>query len=258
MIYRVGSLFIKFLKATGEIFFLLLDTLYSFFFFPLRWRLFLMQILNIGAKSQMIVLVTGAFTGAVFAAQVQFHFGKLGMSSATGPVVSLAMLRELGPVLCALMVSGRVGSAMAAEISTMKVTEQIDALRSLGVYVTQYLIVPRFLGLVVSMPLLVAITSGVGILCGYIVAVPLLGVEPAYYWENTIRFTSLDDVWMGELKGMFFGGLIVLISCYRGLNCQLSAEGVGIAATQAMVYSSIAILISNFFFSFLMNILFAS
>ncbi len=233
------------------------DVAGSIFRYRFRWGLFLEQIIRIGIRSQAIVLITGAFTGAVFAAQTQFRFGKLGMSSATGPVVSISMLRELGPVLCALMLSGRVGSAMAAELSTMRVTEQIDALRALAVYPIEYLIVPRFLGMLVSMPFLVALTSGMGIFLGWAVSVLLLGVEPAFYWENTVKFTGAKDIWMGEIKALFFAVIIVLISCQRGIHCRLSAEGVGIAATEAMVFSSITVLISNFFFSFLMNFVFS-
>ncbi|VVM05217.1 MlaE family ABC transporter permease [Methylacidimicrobium tartarophylax] len=246
------------LEAAGAIYFLFADVVYSIFRYRLRWELFLDQIIRIGMRSQGVVLITGAFTGAVFAAQTQFRFGKFGMSSATGPVVAISMLRELGPVLCALMISGRVGSAMAAELSTMRVTEQIDALRALAVDPTQYLIVPRFLGLLVSMPFLVALTSGTGILLGYLVSTLLLGVDPTFYWDNTVKFTGAKDIWMGEIKALFFAAIIVLISCHRGLRCRLSAEGVGIAATEAMVFSSITVLISNFFFSFLMNLILAS
>ncbi|WP_142525641.1 MlaE family ABC transporter permease [Methylacidimicrobium cyclopophantes] len=255
---HLGNGLVGVVEAAGAICFLFADVVYSIFRYRFRWELFLEQIVRIGMRSQGIVLITGAFTGAVFAAQTQFRFGKLGLSSATGPVVSIAMLRELGPVLCALMISGRVGSAMAAELSTMRVTEQIDALRALAVYPTQYLIVPRFLGMLVSMPFLVALTSGTGILLGYVVSVLLLGVDPAFYWDNTIKFTGARDIWMGEIKALFFAVIIVLISCHRGLRCQLSAEGVGIAATEAMVFSAITVLISNFFFSFLMNLILSS
>ncbi|CAF0693015.1 MlaE family ABC transporter permease [Candidatus Methylacidithermus pantelleriae] len=254
---RLGARFLSLLRSGGQIGFLFLDVLRCIVRYGVRWRILGHQLLVIGARSQPIVLITGAFTGAVFAAQTQFHFSKLGISSGTGPVVSLAMLRELGPVLCALMVSGRVGSAMAAEISTMKITEQIDALRALAVYPTDYLVVPRFLGMLISMPILVALTSGVGILCGYLVAVPLLGVEGVYYWNHTLRYTELQDVWMGEIKALFFGLIIALMSCHRGLQAMGGAEGVGRATTEAMVFSSLAVLISNFFFSFLMNILFS-
>ncbi|MGD9895866.1 MAG: MlaE family ABC transporter permease [Candidatus Methylacidiphilaceae bacterium] len=253
-----GSAWSGLVEAAGALCFLFADVIYSILRYPFRWELFLEQIVRIGLRSQGIVLITGAFTGAVFAAQTEFRFGSLGLSSATGPVVSIAMLRELGPVLCALMISGRVGSAMAAELSTMRVTEQIDALRALAVYPTQYLIVPRFLGMLISMPFLVALTSGTGILLGYFVCVALLGVDPAFYWDNTVKFTGAKDIWMGEIKALFFAAIIVLISCQRGLRCRLSAEGVGIAATEAMVFSAITVLISNFFFSFLMNLILSS
>ncbi len=255
LLRHFGKAWVGMFETAGAIYYLFADVVYSIFRYRLRWELFLEQIVRIGMRSQGIVLITGAFTGAVFAAQTQFRFGKFGLSSATGPVVSISMLRELGPVLCALMLSGRVGSAMAAELSTMRVTEQIDALRALAVYPTQYLVVPRFLGMLVSMPFLVALTSGTGILLGYGVSVFLLGVDPTFYWENTIKFTGAKDIWMGEIKALFFAMIIVLISCHRGLHCQMNAEGVGIAATEAMVFSAITVLISNFFFSFLMNLI---
>src|SRR5438270_6301575 len=166
----IGRLFIAFGRPLlafwqylGEIVLLAADTFRSIFTHRLRWKLFLNQIVEIGLLSQLVVVITGGFTGAVFSAQTYFQFHKLGMGSATGAVVSVALMRELGPVLTALMVTGRVGAAMSAEIGTMKVTEQIDALRALAVYPTDYLVVPRALAMMISMPLLVAECIAVGI-----------------------------------------------------------------------------------------------
>src|SRR3954467_12506969 len=152
----LGTRILAFWKYLGEVVMLAADTFRSIFTRKLRWRLFLNQVVEVGLLSQLVVVITGAFTGAVFSAQTYFQFNKLGMGSAVGAVVSVAICRELGPVLTALMVTGRVGAAMSAEIGTMKVTEQIDALRALAVYPTDYLVVPRTLAMVVSMPLLVA------------------------------------------------------------------------------------------------------
>ena len=152
----LGAIFVRFIRYLGEIVLLAADTFRSIFTHPIRWRLFLNQVVEIGLLSQLVVVITGAFTGAVFSAQTYFQFNKIGMGSAVGAVVSVAICRELGPVLTALMVTGRVGAAMSAEIGTMKVTEQIDALRALAVYPTDYLVVPRALAMMVSMPLLVA------------------------------------------------------------------------------------------------------
>ena len=156
MITAIGRTTLQALTYLGELGILAAETVAAMFVAPIRWKLALQQILEIGARSQIVVAVTGAFTGAVFAAQIYFQFHRFGMDSAVGSVASLALFRELGPTLTALMVSGRVGAAIAAEIGTMKVTEQIDALRSLGVHPIDYLVVPRSIAVMLSMPLLVA------------------------------------------------------------------------------------------------------
>jgi len=222
----------------------------------LRWRLFLDQIVEIGLRSQLVVVITGAFTGAVFAAQTFFQFNKLGMGSAVGAVVSVSICRELGPVLTALMVTGRVGASMSAEIGTMKVTEQIDALRALAVHPIDYLVVPRALAMMVSMPLLVAECIGVGIAAGYFVAIGLLEVNGTYYVANMVRWTQMRDIIMALSKAFCFALLIVFISCHKGLTTSEGAVGVGKATTQAVVDSSLAILIFNFFLTMGLNIVF--
>jgi phospholipid/cholesterol/gamma-HCH transport system permease protein len=253
---HLGMRIVHLLEVCGQLVFLFFDVMRSLWRYPIRWGLFVRQIYFIGIRSQSVVIITGAFTGAVFAAQTQYQFGPLGMNSAVGPVVSVSMCRELGPVLCALMIAGRVGAAMAAELSTMKITEQIDALRSLAVYPTQYLIVPRVLALAVSMPVLVGLAIICGIGAGYIVAVPMLGVDGVYYWENTKNFTHAKDVWIGLIKGLIFAFIIATISCNKGLTSKQGAEGVGQATTEAVVNSSIVVLIANFFISFILNIVF--
>src|SRR4030081_2951380 len=166
----LGATVIAFFLYLGEVVLLAADTFRSIFSHKLRWKLFLNQIVEVGLLSQLVVVLTGGFTGAVFSAQTYFQFNKIGMGSATGAVVSVAICRELAPVLSALMVSGRVGAAMSAEIGTMKVTEQIDALRALAVYPIDYLVVPRALAMMISMPLLVAECIGFGIIASYLVA----------------------------------------------------------------------------------------
>jgi phospholipid/cholesterol/gamma-HCH transport system permease protein len=249
----LGARCFSMLQIGGQIVFLFQDVVRCLFRYPIRFRLLVRQIDFIGTKSVPVVIITGGFIGAVFAAQCEFQFRELGMSSAVGPVVAIAMCRELGPVLCALMIAGRVGSAMAAELATMKITEQIDALRSLAVYPTEYLIVPRFLAMLVSMPILVglAITCGVG--AGYLVAVHVLDVPGVYYWNNTEKFTHDKDIWIGVVKGFFFGVIILLVGCNKGLQASQGAEGVGLATTEAVVDSFIIVLIANFFFTFLLN-----
>src|SRR5438128_4605434 len=177
----LGAPLLSFFQYLGEVVLLAADTFRSIFTRKLRWRLFLNQIVEVGLLSQLVVVITGAFTGAVFSAQTYFQFNKLGMGSAVGAVVSVAICRELGPVLTALMVTGRVGAAMSAEIGTMKVTEQIDALRALAVYPTDYLVVPRALAMMVSMPLVVVELNTIGYVARYVVDILLLDINGTYY-----------------------------------------------------------------------------
>ncbi|MDR0534252.1 MAG: ABC transporter permease [Verrucomicrobiales bacterium] len=252
----IGRWLIGGIRSAGAITLLFLNILRCMVKYPIRWRLFLQQMYFIGVKSQVVVLTTGAFVGAVFAAQIHFQFIKFGMQSAVGATVSVAMCRELGPVFCCLLLAGRVGAAMAAEISSMKNTEQIDALRAMGVYPVEYLGVPRFLAMLVSTPVLTGLVLIVGIACGYLVAVPILGVDSAYYWDNTIKYTAVSDVLIGLTKGFLFSMIIAVISCYKGFNPELGTAGVGRTTTEAVVISSLAILISDFFFTFILNSLF--
>jgi phospholipid/cholesterol/gamma-HCH transport system permease protein len=214
------------------------------------------QMYFIGVKSQSVVLITGAFTGMVLAAQTYFQFHKVKMDSATLAVVGVSMCSELGPVLTGLMVAGRVGAAIAAEIGTMRVTEQIDALRTLATHPVDYLVVPRLLAAHFVMPFLAveAIVFGIG--AGYAVSVYLLGIHPAYLWHNMIHYTGVIDLSMGLIKSFIYGGIVAIIGCYKGMNCGEGAEGVGHATTEAVVYSSITILITNFFLTLLLGKLF--
>ena len=256
LITALGAAVISFLSYMGEVVVLAGDTFASIVTQKIRWRLFLNQIVEIGLRSQSVVVITGAFTGAVFAAQTFFQFNKLGMGSAVGAVVSVSICRELGPVLTALMVTGRVGASMSAEIGTMKVTEQIDALRALAVHPTDYLVVPRALAMMVSMPLLVAECIGVGIAAGYFVAIGLLEVNGTYYVANMVRWTQMRDIVMALSKAFCFALLIVFISCHKGLTTREGAVGVGKATTEAVVNASLAVLVFNFFLTMLLNIIF--
>lgn len=252
----LGGPLIDFVGYLGEVMLLAWETLVSIVREPIRWGLFFQQMQEVGFRSQLVVIVTGAFTGAVFTAQTYFQFSRLGMSSAVGAVVAVSVFRELGPVLTGLMVAGRVGAAMSAEIGTMKVTEQIDALRALAVYPVDYLVVPRALAMIISMPLLVAECAGFGIVVSYFVGVFMLDIPSAYYLDNMFNFTHFRDVEMALIKGFFFGIVIVFISCHQGLTCSEGAVGVGRAPTEAVVISSLTVLISNFFLTMLLNIIF--
>jgi phospholipid/cholesterol/gamma-HCH transport system permease protein len=255
-ISALGNRVVSLVVYVGDIVVLAGETIGSAFAHKIRWRLFMQQIVEIGLRSQLVVMITGAFTGAVFAAQTYFQFNKLGMGSAVGAVVSVSICRELGPVLTALMVTGRVGASMSAEIGTMKVTEQIDALRALAVHPIDYLVVPRTLAMMVSMPLLVMEAVAIGIVAGYFVAIYLLEVNGTYYVANMVRWTLMRDIVMALTKAAFFALLIVFISCHKGLTASEGAVGVGKATTEAVVNASLAVLIFNFFLTMGLNIIF--
>ena len=229
----LGTPLLSFFQYLGEVVLLAAGVLQFCFTHKLRWKLFLNQVVEVGLLSQLVVVITGGFTGAVFSAQTFFEFNKLGMGSAVGAVVSVSLCRELAPVLTALMVAGRVGAAMSAEIGTMKVTEQMDALRALAVYPVDYLVVPRALAMMVSMPLLVAECIFVGIVAGYFVAIFMLDINGTYYMANMVRWTRSRDIIMGLSKAFCFGKLIVFISCHKGLTAREGAVGVGLARLRA-------------------------
>jgi phospholipid/cholesterol/gamma-HCH transport system permease protein len=235
------------IQGLGQMTLLCVEAVQSMFRHRPNWRDTVYQLYFIGVKSQSVVLITGAFTGMVLCAQTYFQFHKVKMDTATLAVVSVSMSSELGPVLTALMVVGRVGAAMAAELGTMRVTEQIDALRTLATHPTDYLVVPRLLATLIAMPLLTAESVVVGITASYLVGVFLLRIDSTYAWANMIRYSHAQDVITGLTKALIFGGITATVSCYKGMNCGQGAEGVGRATTEAVVYSSISILISNFF-----------
>jgi phospholipid/cholesterol/gamma-HCH transport system permease protein len=245
--YFWGQRISKSLEGLGRLTLLAKDAISSLFTFKPAWCDLLYQIYFVGVKSQSVVLITGAFTGMVLGAQTYFQFHKVKMDTATLAVVSVSMCSELGPVLTGLMVAGRVGAAIAAELGTMKVTEQIDALRTLATHPVDYLVVPRLLALHTALPLLTAESMAVGIGAGYVVGVYLLGIDPTYLWYNMLKYTATSDVVVGLIKAFVFGGIVAIIGCYKGMYCGEGAEGVGRATTEAVVYSSITILISNFF-----------
>lgn len=250
---RVAQWVTEWIEGLGRISLLAAEVARSFRGIGTLRREVLEQVYFIGVKSQSVVLITGAFTGMVLAAQTYFQFHKVKMDTATLAVVGVSMCGELGPVLTALMVAGRVGAAMAAELGTMRVTEQIDALRTLATHPVDYLVAPRVLATLIAMPLLTAESIAVGIAAGYVVGDVLLQIDPAYLWWNLLRYTDVRDVIMGISKSFIFGGIISLVSCYKGILCGEGAEGVGRATTEAVVYSSITILITNFFLTLLLT-----
>ena len=198
---------------------------------------------QIGVLSLPVVALTGTFIGIILAVQAYGQFRMLHMESRLGAVINLSLVRELGPVLAATMLAGRVGGAMAAELGTMRVTEQIDALASMGANPIQYLVVPRFLGCLLLIPALTVMADFMGIVGGAFYGVNLLGIDWYHYWTNSQQYVRFFDIFAGVFKSFFFGAAIALISCYRGFHCDPGAEGVGRAATTAFVYSFVVILL---------------
>ena len=243
----IGLWVLRLLEESGRVMILLFKTLTLTFQPPFDLRSLLKQIEQVGVNSIPVVLITGAFTGMVLALQSYTGFKRFNAEAFVGTVVALSMTRELGPVLSGLMVSGRVGSAMAAELGTMQVTEQIDALYTLATNPIKYLIVPRFLASLIIMPILTLFADLVGILGGYMVSVYLLGSNPTIYIRRTYDFLDLEDIYIGLFKACIFGMIIATIGCYQGFNTQGGAEGVGKATTRAVVWSSLLILIANYF-----------
>src|SRR5258708_1833136 len=209
-----GKWISEWLEGLGQLTLLTKDTFASLFTFKVAWRDLLYQIYFVGVKSQSVVLITGAFTGMVLGVQTYIQFHKVKMDTATLAVVSVSMCSELGPVLTGLMVAGRVGAAIAAELGTMRVTEQIDALRTLATHPVDFLVGSRLLAFGVIVPLLTAESIAIGIVAGYVVGVYLLGIEPAYAWYNMKRYTESADVIVGLIKSFIFGGIVALIGCY--------------------------------------------
>jgi phospholipid/cholesterol/gamma-HCH transport system permease protein len=208
---------------------------------------------GIGVRSIPVVAVTGLFIGMVLAVQAYSEFAAWGLATRLGSVINVSVVRELGPVLAAVMLAGRVGSAMAAELATMRITEQIDALACLGTNPVHYLVSPRFLACVLLIPLLTILANFVGVIGGALVTVGVYHVDSHYYWENTHGWIGLWDIVTGLIKPTFFGAAIAVISCHRGFYSDPGAEGVGRAATRAFVLSFIAILVLDFFLAMFLN-----
>jgi phospholipid/cholesterol/gamma-HCH transport system permease protein len=207
----------------------------------------------VGVRSVPVVMVTGAFIGMVLAVQSYAQFAQIGMATHLGIIVNYSVVRELGPVLAATMLAGRVGSAMAAEIATMRVTEQIDALSVLGANPVRHLAVPRFLACVLLIPLLTIVANFMGVMGGALISTQVYHIDSAYYWSNAEGKIGMYDIVAGLIKPTFFGGAIAILSCYRGFNSEGGAEGVGRAATRAFVTSFIAILALDFFLAMFLN-----
>jgi phospholipid/cholesterol/gamma-HCH transport system permease protein len=229
-----------------------LQSIYQSFRRPYKFDYIFKQMEFIGVRSLLVVLITGTFTGMVLALQSSYGFNKFGAEGLVGVIVTLSMTRELGPVLTSLMVTGRAGSAMAAEIGTMRVTEQIDALTVMALNPIKYLVAPRVVASFLMLPILTIISDFTGVVGGYIVGVKMLGINEGAFMNRIDKTVDLGDIYNGLVKAAVFGIILSVISCYKGYNTRGGAEGVGRATTEAVVLSSVTILISDYFLTSLM------
>jgi phospholipid/cholesterol/gamma-HCH transport system permease protein len=243
----IGRVFLAFLAQTGRLTLFMIDGVTSILRPPIYWSLIGQQMLRIGYFSLPVVGLTAFFTGGALALQIYVGSDRFGAESFVPNIVVLGITRELGPVIAGLMVAGRVAAAIAAEIGTMRVTEQIDALTTLSTNPVKYLVVPRLVAAVVTLPLLVLVADAIGVFGGYVVSTASLGFNGAIYIKNTVDFVTNDDVTSGVIKVAVFGFIIALMGCYNGFHSKGGAQGVGNATTNAVVSSSILILASNYF-----------
>ncbi|REJ68264.1 MAG: ABC transporter permease [Planctomycetota bacterium] len=249
----LGAVFLEWVAVVGEITIFSLRTMSWMLTRRPRRETLMPNFYQVGVLSLPVVALTGTFIGMVLAVQSYAQFRGLGFESRLGTMINLALVRELGPVLAATMLAGRVGSAIAAELGTMRVTEQIDALSSMGANPLQYLVVPRFLACLLLIPALTIMADFMGVVGGAFYSIFVLDIDSFHYWDNSQRFVGVYDLFTGIFKSFFFGATIALISCHRGFHCDPGAEGVGRAATAAFVHSFVIILILDFFLGVLLD-----
>ncbi len=249
---KIGRSMYAGVEEMGSILLLFLSTLAWLFRPPLKIRIIFKQMEFVGVKSIFVVVLTGTFTGMVLALQSYHGFRLFSAEGLVGATVALSMTRELGPVLTSIMVTARAGSAMAAELGSMRVTEQIDAMYVMAANPVQHLIVPRIVSGVLMVPLLTVVSDFMGILGGYFVGVGILNINEGVFMKNVYKYVELDDIYNGLIKAAVFGLLLSLIGCYKGFNTSGGAEGVGKSTTEAVVLASISILVSDYFLTAIM------
>jgi phospholipid/cholesterol/gamma-HCH transport system permease protein len=249
----IGRMVLSYLAHTGRLAVFILDAVTACFRPPIYWSLILQQIMRIGYFSLPVVGLTAFFTGGALALQIYIGAARYGAEAFVPVVVLVGITRELGPVIAGLMVAGRVAAAIAAELGTMRVTEQIDALTTLATNPIKYLVVPRLVAAVVSMPILVAVADSIGVFGGYVASTQSLGFTGAIYLKNTIDNVTVHDVSSGLIKAAAFGFIIAIMGSYNGFHSKGGAQGVGAATTNAVVSASILILAANYL---LTNLLF--
>lgn len=219
---------------------------------PFRGRLWLKQIERTGIDSLLVIVLSSAFIGMVFVLQTFYALRKFGAESMVGVSLALAMVRELGPVFTGVMLSARAGAAMAAELGSMRVTEQIDAMEAMAINPISYLILPRILALTLVSPILTGISDFIGVISGYAIGVWVLEVNPGAFVSNIEKYVDFSDIYYGLIKSCVFGVLIGLICCYKGYSVKGGAEGVGRATTESVVFSLVMILITDYILTALM------
>lgn len=249
---EIGRWTLALMEGVGQVSLFALTTISHIFRPPFYGRILLRQIASIGYYSLPVVGLTAVFTGMVLALQSYTGFSRFAAQSAVASLVALSMTRELGPVIAELMVAGRVGAAIAAEIGTMRVTDQIDALTTLSTNPYKYLMVPRVVAGLICMPALVLVADSIGVLGGYLVSTFKLGFGGPGYIQQTVNFIRTEDVRSGLIKAAVFGVIITLMGCYHGDNSRGGAQGVGTATTNAVVSASILILLADYLLTSLM------
>jgi len=242
----IGRVFLNFLAATGRLALFVWAAISGILRPPFYTKMLFKQLMELGYYSLPVVGMTALFTGAALALQTYNGFSRFSAESSIAIVVVLAITRELGPVMAGLMVAGRIGASYAAEIGTMRVTEQIDALETLSTDPYKYLVLPRLLAGITMLPVLVLIGDIIGVFGGYLVSVHDLGFSPAPYLKSTVQYLETKDVVSGLIKASVFGFIVTLMGCYHGFHSKGGAQGVGSATTHAVVSASILILLSNY------------
>ncbi len=251
-----NNILVRYISNIGAITMLGWDAIRKLFKKPFEFRLLLIQMEHLGVNSLSIVCITAFFTGMVLALQTAYALAEFGAKLYIGEIVSLSLVRELGPVLTSLMVGGRVGAGITAEIGSMKVTEQVDAMRALGADPIKKLVLPKVMAIVIMLPLLTVLSDFLGIMGGLLVSTFELKISSSVYISHVLSSLQLSDIMSGLFKTVFFAFFISIVGCYNGLNARGGADGVGKATTSTVVIASIMVLISNFFLTKLFFLLF--
>ncbi|MDA0836534.1 MAG: ABC transporter permease [Planctomycetota bacterium] len=247
LIARLGDYTLSRVNYVGRMGQFLIQALLAMLTPPIKiWRV-IKRIHFIGWQSMTVILLTGGFTGMVLALQGFHSLRRVGSEAFLGPLVALTLIRELGPVIAALMVTGRAGSAITAEIGVMRISDQIDAIELMGLNPMRYLVVPNLIAAIISMPLLAGIFDLVGIYGGYLVGVKILGLSPGTYFGEITTYLDLDDILGGLYKALSFGVIMAWICCFKGYNTHFGAEGVSRSTTEAVVLTSVLILVWDYF-----------